>query len=190
MDEKITQEQYLKLLKNVDEAENDTTPYVGVINNEVVIEGDPNETFVQKQNYTARFLFPKEMASAFPDAEDVGHGYVRAEIEYKDVFPDAMNNLKYTSAMARMMPFYRKLEESGSVEKLSTDEAIDLFASLSDQVIEALYHLVQVVLGIDDKLIGYLAPGSAINIASRIVQDFPSIVNEGDLFFGSPTSEQ
>lgn len=186
----MEQKEYLRLLDEMDKAQEDTTPYAAVINDEIVVEGDPNNTEVKKQDYTARFIFPKHMATMFPDAKDVGNGYVVAEIEYKGVFVDARNNLKYTSAMAQTMPFFRKLEDSGDVEEMTTDEAIDLFASLEDKVVDALYHLVQVVLDVDDKLIGYMATGSVIHIATRIMQDFPSLVNQGDLFFGLPTEKR
>lgn len=187
----MEQSDYLKLLDGINQAENDTTPYAAVINNEIVVEGDPNNTKVVKQDYVAKFIFPTEMATAFPNAKKSEvDGYSIVEIEYNDVFVDVRNNLKYTTAMARTMPFFRKLEDSGDVSEMSVDEAIDLFASLEDDVVDALYHLVQVVLDVDDRLIGYMAVGSVIHIATRIVKEFPSIVNQGDLFFGLPTEKR
>ena len=186
----MKQEEYLKLIEEMDKAQEDTTPYAAVVNEEVVIEGDPNNTVVKKRDYTMRFIFPKEMAAAFPEAEDLKNGYIVAEIEYPDIFIDARNNLKYTSAMAQVIPFFRKLEESGDVEDLEQAEAIELFASLEDEIVDALYHLVEVVLGVDEKLAGYMAPGAVIYTASQIIRDFPSLANQGDLFFGLPTASR
>lgn len=190
MEKKMTQEDYLKVLKSLDEAQEDTTPYAAVIGDEIVVEGDPNNTKVVKQDYTLNFLFPEEKANLFPNAKKAGEGYVSVEIEYPGIFVDARNNLKYTAAMAQAMPFFRKLQDSGDVEDLTPDEAIELFASLEDEVVDALYHVVEVVLDVDKELVGSIAPGSAISVATRIIQDFPPIANQGDLFFGLPTGSQ
>lgn len=179
----MTQEDFLKIKKEMDRAEADTTPYAAVVGDEIAVVGDPMNTEVKKHDYTATFLIPKEMSPMFPDAKDVGKGYLRVDIEYKDIFVNARNNMKYTSKMAQLIPFYKKLEDNGDVTDMELDELINMFAQLEDYVVEALYGLVQVVLGVDESLIGFMTPGSVLRISQEIMHDFPNVLNQADLFF-------
>lgn len=185
MREKIDQELFLESKRNFEKAETDTTPYAGVIDGDIVVSGDPNNTEVKKQNYTARFLLPKEKFGDKYEGEDVGRGYIKVDIEYKDVFPSAKQNMKFTSAMAELVPFYRKLQENGDVEEMSDEEALKFFASLKDDVIDAMYRLVTVVLEVDEEIADHMIPTSALYIGGQIIKDFPSVVSQADLFFDS-----
>lgn len=183
MTDKITQEDFLKLKAEMDKAEADTTPYIAVIGDETAVVGDPNNTEVKKQDYTATFLIPKSMAPIFPQATDVGSGYLKFDMEYKDIFVDARNNMKYTTKMAQLLPFYKKLEDSGDVSDMTPEEMFELFGKMEDYVVDAIYDLVKTVLKVDESIIGYMTPGSAIRIASSIIHDFPNVLNQADLFF-------
>lgn len=180
----MAQEAYLQVKENIDTAQNDNTPYAAVIGDDIVVNGDPNETVVTKKDYTAQFLIPEHEIQKYPGAKPIGRGYALLELEYKDVFPSARRNLEFTSAAARLMPFYRKMDDLGNIEELKEEEAIEFFAAFDKDIIRALYELVQVVLDVDDELMEYMAPSCALHLAVNITKDFPSVINQGDLFFG------
>lgn len=182
--ESAAKDTYLQIKENIEEAQNDNTPYAAVVGDNIVVNGDPNNTVVKKRDYTAQFLIPEHEMKKYPGCKPIGGGYALLELEYKDVFPSARRNLEYTSAAARLMPFYRKMDEFGNVEDMTEEEAIDFFAAFDKDIIRALYELVQVVLDVDDELMEYMAPSSALHIATSITKEFPSIINQGDLFFG------
>lgn len=178
----MTQDEFLKIKKAIDKAEEDDTPYAGVVDDKIVINGNANNTELKKHDYEVKFILPKEMKSMFPDAEEHGK-YILATIEYKDVYITPRQNLKVTSAMAQILPLFRKLQEDGDIESLSDADAIEIYGALDDSVIDAFYRLVSVALNVDESLVDYMAVSSVIGNTVQIIQDFPNAVNEADLFF-------
>lgn len=178
----MTQEEFLKIKKAIDKAEEDTTPYAGVVDDQIIINGDANNTEVKKHDYEVKFILPKEMKDLFPDAEVHGE-YILATIEYKDVYITPRQNLKVTSAIAQILPLFKKLKEDGDIENLSDQEAIEVYGALDDSVIDAFYRLVAVALNVDESLVDYMAVSSVIGNTVKILQDSPNAVNESDLFF-------
>lgn len=188
----MEQKELLMVKNAMDNAKEDTKPVIGVLEDGVVVQGDVNNTKIEPKTYTAMFVFPEHMLKEVEGAKPAKDGYATIEIEYKDVFPNAMNNLKYTSAMTQLLPFYNDLKEDGTIEPYDSEAVIRMFQKMGDEAIEALYRVVKVVLGIDDALIGHLAPigeHGAVVLASQIMEDFPSLVNQADLFLESSTEK-
>lgn len=189
----MEQKDLLKVKNAIDKATEDTTPIVGIVEDEVVVNGDVNNIDIEPKTYRARFVFPDFALKDIEGAVPASPGYSTVTIEYKDVFPSAKDNIKYTSAMTQLLPFYNELKEDGTIEAIDdVDTLINIFQNLEDEIVDALYRIVKVVLGIDDSLIEHLAPigeGSALELAVRIIEDFPSIVNQADLFFDSSTKK-
>lgn len=181
----MEQKDFLNIKHSIEKAEEDTHPVVAVVDDEVNVRGDVNNVKVEPKDYVAKFVVPNYMAENIDGAEDLGTGFSLIEIEYKNVFPNVKDNMKYTSAVVQLEPFYKKLNEDGSIEQLDDAEALKtIFKNLENETIEALFRLVQVVLHIDDELADWLTPGSVVKIGQQILDDFPSIVNQGDVFFG------
>lgn len=179
----MEQKDYLKIKRNIETAEEDTKPVVGVIGNDVVVNGDVNNIKIEPKDYTLHFIMPTYMTEG-TEAIDQGNGYSVLDIEYRDIFPTVQDNMKYTSALVQLLPFFKKLKEDGTIENLSDEEAlISIFDNMKDEVVDALYRLVTVVLGVDDALKKWISPFSLIATGAQIIEDFPNIINQADLFF-------
>lgn len=182
----MEQKELLKIKDAIDKAEESTIPVAGIVDGDVVVRGDVNNTKIEPKTYTARFVFPEFMVKDIEGAKPASQGFATVDIEYKDVFPAAIDNMKYTSAMTQLLPFYSEMKENGDIERIDdADAMIQIFQNMEDEIIDALYRLVKVVLKIDDELIQHLVPfggHGAIDLATAIMEDFPSIVNQSDLF--------
>lgn len=180
----MEQKDFLKIKHGIENAQEDTKPVIAVMDDEVSVSGDVNDIKIEPKDYTARFVVPEAVVEEIPDAKKLGNGYATFEIEYKGVYPSAMNNMKYTSAMLQLEPFFLELKDDGGIDNMSDEDALrKIFSNMSDEIVEALYRVVKVVCGIDDELIEHLTPGSAVKIGSQIMWDFPTMVNQADLFF-------
>lgn len=184
----MEQKDFLKIKHEIDKAESDTKPIAGVVDNEIHVMGDVNNTKVEPKDYTIHYIIPEYLAKNIEEAKLRGDGYADLDIEYKDVFPTVRDNIKFTSALTQLLPFFRKLDENGGVENMTEDEFInDVFPMLHDDIVDAMYRVVKTALNIADELIGWATMGSVLLTVSQLAHDFPNAVNQADLFFGSST---
>ena len=84
----------------------------------------------------------------------------------------------------KIIPFFKKLYEDGSLRDRTEDELYQVFISMSEEVLDSIYILVQAVMNIPDDIIDNLIPSSAVATCSKIILDYPEIFNEADVFFG------
>lgn len=186
----MEQKDFLQIKNAIDKAEEDTKPIAGIVDDKVVVKGDVNDTKIEPKDYTAHFVIPEHIAKNIDSAKLRSDGYAELDIEYKNVFPTARDNVKFTSAISQLLPFYRSMDEHGGIDDMSEEDFINhVLPELKDDIVDAIYRVVKVVLGIDETLIGWLTPGSALMLVSQILHDFPSVVNQADLFFASSTEK-
>lgn len=180
----LTQEQFLEMSKNLKKAEEDDTPVIALVNDELNIVGDANKTAVNKHTYTLRFRFPQEMSDyKTPESVDVGAWFIN-EIVYKDVFVSPRRDLKVVSAIMSIIPFFKSVSESGELTNKGSEELLEFARNLPDEIIEDMYDIVSAFLNVDESLIGYMSPFSVIDVMGSLIQDYPEVFNEADIFFG------
>lgn len=158
------------LVEAYDQAETKVVPYV-VVDKELAVAGDANETEKKSHDYKITFRVPKDGA------------YVHKTVEYKDVFITPRMDTKVVKALTAIIPYLRKVKTGGTVEKYTDEEKVKIFESLGDDFYDAIYELVGTVLKIDKDLIDYMTPQSVMDAATQIILDYPETVNEADTFF-------
>lgn len=180
----LTQEQFLEMSKNLKKAEEDDTPIIALVNDEVNVVGDANKTEVKKNNYVLRFRFPKEMSQfELPTSTKIGDWFIN-EIEYKDVFISPRRDLKVVSAIMEIIPYFKSVSENGDLVNKSDEELITFAKNIPYEIIDAMYDIVSAFLNVDDTLVNYMSPLSVISVMGDLIRDYPEVFNEADVFFG------
>lgn len=177
----MNQEEYLKVKHAIERAEENTKPIATIVDEQVVAKGDVNDVDVKPQDYQVRFVVPKNLAPQ--GAKKLPTGFYSMTLDFNDVLPTVKQNVKVTSAGVQVLPFFKKLEESGEVRNMDDAEAImNIYENLSDETVDALYWFVKAFLEIDDELADYITPGSVLEVGAKIISDFPHIFDQADLF--------
>lgn len=173
---------YKKMEESIDNAPESPTPFPVVKNEKLSVIGDANETQVNKHDFTIVFRLPEGVA----DGEKVPGGVLK-EVEYKDVFVAPRQSGKVISSLCRMLPFFRKIIDTadGGKEGVSftRDEVVEMLAEFGDEFVDDMYDLVGKFLKIDDALVDYMLPESAMKATLQILNEYPEIINEAEAFF-------
>lgn len=180
----ISQEEFLKIANNLKKAEEDDTPFVVVKDNEIAVVGDANKTQQKKRDYVISFRFPmSDQRYLTPESRIIKDCYI-TDIIYKDVFVNPRKDLEVIGAMMTILGYYKKIKEDGTIEDRTPEDLFKLFALMESDVVDAMYKFVSVVLGVNEELVDNMLASSVINTCSKIIEDYPEIVNEADVFFG------
>ena len=167
---------YMKAAEAIDKAQQSTTPFPVVNEGEISVVGDANETKINKHDFKIRFRVPVKN-------EDGSVTYAMRTKEYKDVFITPRQDAKIVSVLTKILPYFVKVLNNGEVEKLSFDERLDVLRKFDDDIIDSMYDLTAVVLGVDPELKDYMHLGDAVDASLSILQMYPEVVNEADTFF-------
>lgn len=180
----LTQEQFLEMSKNLKKAEEDDTPIVALVNDELNVIGDANKTELNKHTYVLRFRFPKEFSQyELPTSTHIGDWFIN-EIEYKDVFVSPRRDLKVVAAIMEIIPFFKEVSESGKLQDKGDEELLNFAKDLPYEIVDAMYDIVSAFLNVDDSLVNYMSPMSVIEVMGALIRDYPEVFNEADVFFG------
>ena len=172
----MTEKEYLEILNAMDKAEESVVPFPVPGQEEITIVGDPNLTQTNSHDFKIMFRVPRK-------GEDGKIHYDRREVEYKDVVITGRNDPKIIKAMSDLLPFYKKVNENGGIEKYSVEEKLNLVTSFSDEIVDRLYNVVAAVLNVDERLKNYMEYTSVIDAVSKIFKQYPEMVNESSTFF-------
>lgn len=170
----MTQEELLEIKKEMDKAQEDTTPFVAVSDENIAVIGDPNKTDLKKYDYTMIFNFPVK--------GDPGK-YTEHEVEYNNVFVSARQNPRIVALLNKLMPYFRKPLPDGTVVDYTRDEAVEILSEFEDNINDLLYKLVGSVLGVDPSLQDYMRYDKVVEAFVQIVHNIPEMVNEADMSF-------
>lgn len=168
---------YEDIKEGIDNAPNSTVPFPVVKDDKMSVIGDANETQINKHDFKITFRLPEGIA----EGQKVNGGVLK-EIEYKDVFITPRQSGKVVSSLCRMLPFFRKIVDKG-VADYTQEDIVEMLAEFGDDFVDDMYDLVGKTLKIDDALIDYMLPGSAVQATVQIVTGYPEIVNEAEAFF-------
>ena len=174
----MTEKEYLDLLNGIDKAEESTTPFQITTEDEIVVAGDANETQLNKHDFKVTFKTPSK------------DGYVRNEVEYKNVYITPRQEPKIIRVMVEILPYYRKIQENGTIDRYKKEEIMRLVAELGDDIYDHLYDLVGTVLHIEPALRDYMDLGSVMYNAGVIFRAYPEMVNEAETFFQKSSGER
>lgn len=167
---------YQKIDNAIEKAQESLVPFPVVDGDELTVVGDANATEINKHDFKMRFRIPAKK-------EDGMTEYVRREKEYKDVFIKPRHDSKIVEMIAKLMPFFKKIREDGGVEAMTTEEKADVLRQMDHEIMDLLYDVTAMVLGIDAELKEYMMPLDVIVAATQIIELYPETVNEADTFF-------
>ena len=174
-------EVYEKMEEGIDNAPESPTPFPVVKDDKLSVVGDANETQINKHDFKITYRLPEGAANG----EKVDGGVLKT-IEYKDVFITPRQSGKVVSSLCRMLPYFRKIIDMADGKdsvSLTRDEVVAMLAEFGDDFVDNMYDLVAKVLKIDDALIDYMQPESAMQATVQIIQNYPEIINEAEAFF-------
>lgn len=169
---------YEEIKQGIDDATQSDTPFLISKDDKLSVVGDANKTEINSHDFKIVFKLPEGTT----DGQKVNGGVLK-EIEYKDVFVAPRRATKVTSAICKLMPYFRKVAENGDVEEYTPDEVINLIAEWDDEMIDTMYYVVATFLEVDDRLVDYMQPSSVLKALTQIVHNYPEVMNESDVFF-------
>lgn len=179
----LTQDEFLKNYQDVksamDKAEEDVTPFAVVNDSKLSVIGDPNKTQVKQNDYVLTFRFPPSMNV---EGRKTARG-IEVDMTFKDIFIKPRDDMDIVRLLVNILPYFRKVEEDGTVTELGRDDIFNIIGSLSDEIINAMVDLVAKVCGVDERLKDYITPLSVMQTVAKIIGDFPELENEADTFF-------
>lgn len=187
----LTENDLKAIQEKIKKAEADTTPFVVVDGNgDMSVVGDVNKTQTKQYDYTVKFRIPSQYKDMLPGATEIAGGkYYVAEVEYKNVMISARKDLEIVAAIIELYPFLRDVLPSGDTKDRSPEELKQIISNYITKkpIVDAMYHLVSAVVGVDDSLADMMLYSSVFDNVIKIIEDFPEIFNETDFFTGQPS---
>lgn len=190
MDNMITMEQFEAINGAKAKAQTDDTPYIGIVDDSVNVNGNPNKTEIKPADYKVLFAFPdneffrKRVETVGDSIIDTQDGFIVVERVYKGVYLTPRKMSDAVTAGAVIESFLNKVTVDGEVKAMSYDELkgviVDNFTELKDSA----YDLVAGVLRIDEAEAEWMLPMNALENAIAIAMNNPALVNESNFFFG------
>ena len=166
---------YEEIKEGLEAAQSDTTPFL-IPDEELTVVGDANKTALNIHDFEIKFRMPQI-------EKDGTVKQITRTKEYKNVYITPRLDTAVVKMMTKLMPYFRKPLEDGSVTDVTTEEATKIIEAFDDEIISVLYETVGVFLRIDPALRDYMTQDSVMTAAAKIIRQFPEVVNEADTFF-------
>lgn len=193
--EMVQLDRFEDLQRAIKEARNDDTPYIGIRDDEIHIQGNPNKTEVIPADYTVFFAFPNTNEYN-ARAEQNGDVFMRYsddkrfaiyKREYRNIFLTPRRVGSVISTLAQIESFLFKITDNGEVKAVTQEEMYSLLQVMNGELQDATYDLVATVFRIPYDEQEFMLPLNTIENAVKIAHNNPSAVNEADLFFDLPS---
>lgn len=189
MDTMITMEQFEAINNAKAKAQTDDTPYIGIMDDTVNVNGNANKTEIKPADYEVLFAFPdtaffrKRIDAVGDEIVKEQGGFVIVRRIYKGVYLTPRKMSDAVTAGAVIESFLNKITEDGEVKAMSYDELqgviVDNFTELKDSA----YDLVASVMRISEEEAEWMLPMNAVENAIHIATNNPALVNESNFFF-------
>ena len=184
----ITMEQFEQIEDIRKNAQADDTPYIGIVDGSINVNGDPNKTEVKPADYTVNFIYPdnpdfrRRVEMAGDKVITTKNGWMQVERVYKGIYltPRRMSDAVTTGAV--IWQFLTTMTEDGEIRPLTYEEQIEVMRVNYRELREASLDLVATVLGMNDFEKEFLAPVDTVRVAFEIAMNAPNLVNESDFF--------
>lgn len=186
--EMMTREQFDAINDAKVKASTDDTPYIGMVDGTVNINGNPNKTEIKPADYEVLFAFPntdffKKRIDAVGDeiVKEEG-GYIIVKRVYKGVYLTPRKMSDAVTAGAVIESFLNKVTENGEVKALSYDELKGVIVDNFTEMKDSAYDLVASVLRIHPEEAEWMLPMQTVNVAIQIAMNNPALENESNFF--------
>ena len=170
----MTKEEYDKIKAAIEGAQDSVVPFP-VVDDELVVVGDANETQINKHDFKMRFKVPIE--------ENGKRKIVKKEVEYKDVYLTPRQEPKVATAIADIFPYFKKIKGDGTLGEFTEEEVYQLLDSFEQEIFDKMYALVGNFLRIDKSLWDFMYAPDVFETALKIFYEYKEAVNEADTFF-------
>jgi len=186
--EMMTREQFDAINDAKVKAQTDDTPYIGVVDGTVNINGNPNKTEIKPADYEVLFAFPdidvfrKRIGVTGDEIIKEENGYIIVKRIYKNVYLTPRKMSDAVTAGAVIESFLNKVTEDGEVKALSYDELKDVIVDNFTEMKDSAYDLVASVLRIHPDEAEWMLPMQTVNIAIQIAMNNPALENESNFF--------
>lgn len=158
----MTQEDILKIKDEMDKAQESTTPFAVVAEDNMAVVGDANDTKTVLTDYTITFRLP-----------DGKGGSVEKDVDYKNVFVTPRQETRLARLYAELLPFFKKFEDGGEVTDYDESELIYLAQNLTEEIMDLMYDLVGHVLDVDPELVDFMTIQSVVPAVAKIIRQYP-----------------
>ena len=188
MDTMITMEQFEAINNAKAKAQTDDTPYIGIMDDTVNVNGNANKTEIKPADYEVLFAFPdtaffrKRIDAVGDEIVKEQGGFIIVRRVYRGVYLTPRKMSDAVTAGAVIESFLNKITEDGEVKAMSYDELkgviVDNFTELKDSA----YDLVASVMRISEEEAEWMLPMNAVENAIHIATNNPALVNESNFF--------
>lgn len=187
--EMMTKEQFDAINDAKVKAQTDETPYIGIMDGTVNVNGNPNKTEIKPADYEVLFAFPdnqffrKRVDTVGDEIVKEEGGFIIVRRVYKGIYLTPRKMSDAVTAGAVIESFLNKVTVDGEVKAMSYDElqgvVVDNFTDLKDSA----YDLVASVLRIHEEEAEWMLPMNAVENAIAIAMNNPALTNESNFFF-------
>ena len=181
-----TLDDMLAIQKSMEKAHEDDTPFPIVTKQgDVGVIGNPNKTEIKRHDYTILFRFPNAVADELNIAEEAIAkrlpSSVYVNIEYTDVQILPRYDLEIQAALVRIFPYFLNIKDKWAEAK-TPEELFEETKHLCKEIGDDLYDAVAVIVGVDRDLEYYMDFDCVVSTFTKLINDFPEIVNEAEGF--------
>lgn len=186
--EMMTREQFDAINDAKVKAQTDDTPYIGMVDGTVNINGNPNKTEIKPADYEVLFAFPdidvfrKRIDVTGDEIIKEEGGYIIVKRIYRNVYLTPRKMSDAVTAGAVIESFLNKVTEDGEVKALTYDELKDVIVDNFTEMKDSAYDLVASVLRIHPDEAEWMLPMQTVNIAIQIAMNNPALENESNFF--------
>ena len=177
---------FLAIKEGIKQAQEDSTPYPIVNEDNIIVAGDANKTQVKRDNYQIVFKITEDMIKDFPydpaEVEKKGNFY-RVVVNFKNKTITPRNEMRLVATATQLMPFFNELKENGEITEFKDQDAVEVFLKHYGEFDLAIYNLVASFLGIDDYYGEYMLPIPVLTAMTQLINNHPELFNEADGFF-------
>lgn len=180
-------ETYNILKEKFDNAEKSDRPFPRVNDNDKIeVIGNPNNTKTDCHTFKAVFDIPKKIADKEGIIGEIKENKVIVTKVYEDVIIDAQSTAGIIGSLATLVPYFYKPKNDGTLVDFTAKEILIMVQSMQyPDFTEAVYKICQNALKISDDLIRHLNALSAVEIMSKVMDEYPDVVNTAYNFFTS-----
>lgn len=192
----MTVEQFIEMKKKMDNAENDTTPFAILDDDdEINIVGDVSKTETKKHDYTLIMYYPnrdefrKKLDDEGVTIEKETPNYLVFRRTYQDVWVPPRIYTAVQEAFTEVYRFFNVIVDDGGVRDLTEEEVGEVLRIMGQDVMERMIHAVATILRMPQWEEECVYSLQMPMIVMKLIDDFPEIVNGVD-FFTKGSSEK
>lgn len=120
-------------------------------------------------DYVVTFMYPKQFAGNFDDAEELENGNVLVKRSFEDVQLTPQKARRIKNAASVIITQFLSYDQSTGLRYQTVAEMAEVYAQLTPELWDAMEAIVQGVLGITDFDMEYTTDESVLEVAVKIV---------------------